>query len=140
MANIYTLLSLAIYISLGLICLVMAIKTLSAKKFLPFHEKAAATDWNTIDRPLQLVIITLLRISGLGFCIAFLFLTIFPIVNFLKPVPELTFLIPIIPFIFCSGLFLYNFSLFKQTKILTPWRGALISMVLIIIAFFLSLL
>jgi hypothetical protein len=139
MTNIFALLSLSVYILLGLICLVMAIKTLSSEKFLPFHEKAAVTEWSSIDKPLQLVIITLLRISGLGFTVAFLSLTIFPIVNYLKPVPALKFLIPIIPFIFCSGLFIYNYSLFRKTKTKTPWKGALISMGLILVAFLLSL-
>jgi len=129
MNHIPALLSLVIYLILGIICLVMALKTISTKKFLPFHEKAAAKDWQTIDLPLQQVIITL-----------FLFLFIFPIMNYLKPEPELKFLIPIIPFIFCLGLFVFNYSLYKKTNVKTPWRGALISMVIIVLGFYLSLL
>jgi hypothetical protein len=140
MNHIPALLSLVIYLILGIICLAMALKTISTKKFLPFHEKAAAKDWQTIDLPLQQVIITLLRITGISFFTVFLFLFIFPIMNYLKPVPELKFLIPIIPFIFCLGLFVFNYSLYKKTNVKTPWRGALISMVIIVLGFYLSLL
>jgi hypothetical protein len=140
MIHIPALLSLVIYLILGIICLIMALKTIITKKFLPFHEKAAGKDWQTIDLPLQQVIITLLRITGIGFLTVFLFLFSFPIMNYLKPATELKFLIPIIPFIFCLGLFVFNYSLFKKTNVKTPWRGALISMVAIAIGFYLSLL
>jgi hypothetical protein len=140
MINIPALIALLIYVFLALICLVMALKTFSSKKFLPFHEKAADRTWESIDNPLQIVIITLLRISGLGFFTVFLFLIVFPVVNYLKPVYTFEYLIPIIPFVFCLGLFIFNYSLFRKTKVNTPWKGALFSMILIIVAFCLSLL
>ncbi len=140
MTCIPAILSLVIYIVLGLVCLVMAIKTLTADAWLPFHEEAAGKEWSSVDRPLQLVIMTLLRISGLGFVTTYLYLIIFPIFNFLRPVPVFKFLVPVIPFVFCLGLFLANYSLYKQSGAKTPWKGALISMILVVIAFLLSLL
>jgi hypothetical protein len=140
MTHIPALIALLIYIFLALICLVMAVKTFTSRQFLPFHEKAADTKWDNIDKPLQSVIITLVRISGLGFLTVFLFLVIFPLVNYLKPDSNLEYLIPVIPFVFCLGLFIFNYSLFRKSKADTPWKGALLSMILIIIAFCLSLL
>jgi hypothetical protein len=140
MIHIPALIALLIYFFLALICLVMALKTFTSKKYLPFHEKAAGRLWETIDNPLQIVIITLLRISGLGFFTVFLFLLVFPLLNYLNPIYKLEYLIPIIPFVFCLGLFIFNYSLFRKTKVNTPWKGALFSMILTIIAFSLSLL
>ena len=72
---------------IGIICFVMAYKCIFAKEFLPFHQEAAGISWKEIDNTIQKVIITILRISGLGFLILFLLLTSFPIVNFLKMIP-----------------------------------------------------
>jgi hypothetical protein len=77
----------------------MAYKSIFSNKFLPFHEEAAGTSWDSIDKRLQKVIITILRISGLGFLIIFLFLSVFSIINYFKPDPFIKFSIPIISLI-----------------------------------------
>ena len=65
MKGILNLISTLIYILLGIICLLMAYKSMFSKKYLPFHEEAAGKPWENIEKPLQNVIITILRISGL---------------------------------------------------------------------------
>jgi hypothetical protein len=133
------LISTLIYIFVGIICLLMAYKSIFSKRYLPFHEEAAGRSWETIEKPLQNVIITILRISGSGFFIVFLILTVFPAINYFHSDPVLKFSSPIISFIFCSGLFLFNFILFRQTKAKTPWKGSLVAMLLIFTAFILSI-
>jgi hypothetical protein len=49
------------------IALVMAFKSLTAKRCLPFHEKAAGAGWETLDPKLQALIISLMRINGFAF-------------------------------------------------------------------------
>jgi len=134
------IISILIYFLVGIICLVMALKCLFAKRYLPFHEEAASRKWDAIEKPLQDVILTILKISGLGFFTIFLLLTVFPVIEYLRPNQFTKFLIPVISFIYCSGLFLFNFLLFKKTKVITPWFGSLIAMLIIFISFILSII
>jgi hypothetical protein len=135
MKEIFNLISTLIYVLIGIVSLLMAYKSMSSKKYLPFHEEAAGKQWESIEKPLQNVIITILRISGLGFFIVFLLLTIFPVINYFRPDPFIKFSTPIISSIFCFGLFLFNFILFKQTKAKTPWPGSLVAIIIIISSF-----
>jgi hypothetical protein len=140
MKEIFNFVSTLIYILVGIICLLMAYKSILSKKYLPFHEEAAGKSWDSIEKPLQNVILTILRISGLGFFIVFLFLVIFPSLNYFKPNPYIKYSTPIISSIYCFGLFLFNFLLFKQTKAKTPWIGSLIALSLILISFVISII
>ena len=136
----FEILSIVIYGFVGVISLIMAYKSMSAKKYLAFHEKAAATEWTQIDKRLQYVILALLRISGLGFLVTALLILIFPIMNYFVQDEFVRYSIPILAFIFCSGLFIINYSLYKHTKSMTPWKGSLFAMIAIIAGVILSLL
>ena len=138
MNDILSIISILIYLLVGIICLFMAYKSIFSKQYLPFHEEAAGKSWNSIDKQLQYVIITLLRLSGLGFFIVFLLLAIFPIVNYVKPDLFIKYSIPIISLIYCFGLFLFNYLLFKQTRANTPWVGSLIVMFIILTSLIIS--
>ena len=140
MTGISNIVSVLIYFLVGMICLVMAMKSMFSKRYLPFHEEAADKNWDNIEKPLQNVILTILKISGLGFLIVFLILTIFPIINYFKPNLYIKYSVPIISFIFCFGLFIFNFRLFKQTKAKTPWKGSLIVMIIITISLIISVI
>jgi hypothetical protein len=140
MKETFNIISTLIYIIVGIICLIMAYKSMFSKKYLPFHEEAASKTWDSIDKPLQNVILTILRISGLGFLTIFLFLSIFSTINYFKPNPFIKYSIPIISLIYCFGLFLFNFILFKQTKAKTPWIGSLIAMFFVLLSFFISII
>jgi hypothetical protein len=133
------LLCTVIYVLIGIICFVMAYKCMFAKEFLPFHQEAAGKSWNEIDKTIQKVIITILRISGLGFLIMFLLLTSLSIVNFFKDDPFIKMMIPIISIVFCTGLFIFNFLLFKDTNAKTPWKGSLIILIVLVICLIFSL-
>ena len=140
MKEILNIVSTLIYIFVGIICLLMAYKSIFSKKNLPFHEEAAGMSWDSIDKRLQNVIITILRISGLGFLIIFLFLSVFSIINYFKHDPLIKFSIPSIAIIYCFGLFLFNFQLFRRTKAKTPWIGSIIAMIMILSGFVISIL
>jgi len=49
--------------------MVMAFKSLFSDRFFPFHEKAVNRQWDEIEKPLRLVILTFMRLTGLGFLI-----------------------------------------------------------------------
>ena len=131
---------IVIYGFVGVISLIMAFKNLLSKKYLFFHEKAAGRSWEEIDKSLQVVILALMRISGLGFLMVALLLLIFPVVNQFIHSEFLRYSIPIIAFLFCTGLFLVNYKLHKQTNSTTPWKGSLFAMMVILAGIILSLL
>jgi len=139
MDKILNILTVFVYLILGIVCLKMAFKSIFSKKYLPFHEEVADKLWDKIEERLQYLILALLRISGLGFFIVFLILTVLPVINYFKPDPFIRYFVPGISFIFCLGLFIFNFLLFKQTKAKTPWIGSLMVMIIIIMNFMLSM-
>jgi hypothetical protein len=129
-----------LYGAVGIISLIMAIKSISSKRFLIFHENAAAIPWERIDKNLQSVILALMRISGFGFLVVALLLLIFPVVNYFRQDEFLKYSIPALSIVFCTGLFLVNYILHKQTGSKTPWLGSLYAMIIIIIGIVLSIL
>lgn len=124
----------------GVISMIMAFKNLFSNKFLPFLEKAANKRWDEIDNPLKLVILSLLRLAGLGFLIIAILLLAFPIVSYFIPNNFYNYSIPIVALIYCTGLFVTNYLLYKKTKADTPWKGSLYAMLAIITGIIISIL
>ena len=133
MNEIVKLIPSILYFIIGAISMVMAVKSLTSKQFLPFHQKAYGKNWNDVDRNLQFVIIALLKITGLGFLVVSILLLTFPFVYYFANSLYVKFAIPGVALIFCTGLFLINFDLYKKTKAETPWKNSLYAMVVIII-------
>ncbi len=117
-----------LYILIGVISLIMAIKCLFSKEFLPFHEKACGKPWNEIEDRLKPVILSFMRLSGLGFLIVSMMLLVFPVVNYFISNIFYKYSVPALALIFCTGLFMINYSLYKATKADTPWKGSLFAM------------
>ena len=138
MREIIKIIPIGLYFIVGAISLVMAFKSLFSKKFIPFHGAAAGRPWDQVDRPLQLVIIALMRVSGLGFLAVALLLMVFPTVNYFQPDAFVKYAIPGIAFLYCAGLSLTNYYLYKQSKSSTPWKGALLAMFIIAIGIAIS--
>ena len=136
----FEILTIVIYGFVGVISLIMATKSLFAKKYLAFHEKAAAIEWTQLDIRLQYVILALIKITGLGFLVIAILMLIFPTVNYFVQDEFVRYSIPVLAFIFCSGLFIINYFLYKQSKSKTPWKGSLFAMIAIIAGVILSVL
>lgn len=127
-----------IYFLVGVVSLVMAIKILFSRKFLPFHEKAYGKPWDDVEKNLQYVIIALMRLSSLGFIIVAFLMISFPIYNHFMPNMILKYAIPLIALFFCAGLFIINFILHKKTNTATPWKNSLYAMIFLILSIILS--
>lgn len=138
MKEILKILPVALYIIVGAISMVMAYKNLFAARFLPFHEKASAKQWNEIENPLKLVILSLLRLAGLGFLVIAILLLVFPVFNYFDPNAFCTYAIPLTALIFCCGLFIINYMLYSKTKAKTPWKGSLYAMFIILLGIIIS--
>ena len=140
MKEILRAVPIALYLLVGIISLVMAFKSLFSTKYLPFHEKAAGKQWSEIEEPLKFVILSFLRLGGLGFLIISILLIGYPILNYFIPSIFYKYFIPAIALIFCTGLFLNNYSLYKNTKANTPWKGSLYAMFIILTGIIISTL
>ncbi|OGF45504.1 MAG: hypothetical protein A2231_01100 [Candidatus Firestonebacteria bacterium RIFOXYA2_FULL_40_8] len=137
--EILKIIPLVLYFIVGIISLIMALKILLSGKFLPFHEKAAGKSWKEVEAPLQNVILSLLKLGGLGFLVVAVLLLVYPFVARVSPDTFYKFLIPIIALIFCTGLFFNNYWLYKKTKTDTPWKGSLYAIIIVLAGFIISL-
>jgi hypothetical protein len=138
MKEVIQIISIVLYFIVGIISLIMAKKNIISNKFLPFHEKISETTWDEVDKPIQSIILALMKIAGFGFLTVGLMLIIFPIVNYFVEDNFLKFAAPILSMVFCFGLFLINYNLSKKTKAATPWRGSLYAIILLLIGVVLS--
>jgi hypothetical protein len=139
MKGIISLIPPALYIIVGILSLTMALKIFYSGKFLSFHEKAAMKSWDEIDGNLRYVILALMRVSGMGFFTIFILLTCFPVYCYFVPNQFLKFSVPLIAFIYCFGLFIINYLLFKSAKSGTPWKKSLMAMLLLLLGFMISI-
>jgi hypothetical protein len=139
MVFVLQIVSIVLFFLVGVICLSMAYSTIFSKKYLPFHEQAAGMKWEEHGPGLQATILTLLRLSGLGFLVVGLMLVVLPILNYFEYSLILAISVPILALVFFGGLANFNFQLYKKTKADTPWQSSIAAMVIILIAFVLSL-
>jgi hypothetical protein len=126
------------YFALGLVCAVMAFKTLTAAKYLPFQERAAGRRWDELDAPMRRLLLSYLRLSGLGFLVMAILLMIFPAAGLFTHNRFYDFAVPALGLVFCGGLFLINYALHAATQADTPWRGSLYAMTVIVAAMTMS--
>jgi len=140
MEEIFKIMPIGLYFLVGIICLSMSVKILFSKKFLPFHEEVAGKKWSEIENRLKLLILSFLKLIGLGFLIVSILLIICPIVNYFSPNIFYKYFIPAIALIWSIGLFVINYSLYKNTKVDTPWKGSLYAIFILIAGLVISLL
>ena len=133
MTNLVKIVPLLIYLMIGSISMMMAMKIFLSRKFLPFQEEAYGKEWESIDKRLQDLILALMRLSGLGFLIVSFLLLIFPVYSWFNPDPFSKYAIPLIALVFCTGLFIINFILYRKTNASTPWKKSLYGIGAIII-------
>ena len=140
MKELLKIISILCYSIVGIISLLMAFKNFFSDKFLPFHEKASWKKWNEIEDRVQLVILSLMRVAGLGFLLMAILLIVFPIYNYFAPNKFLQYTIPVIAIIYCAGLAVFNYILHKNTAAETPWKKSIVAILLIIIGIIISML
>jgi hypothetical protein len=140
MKEILKIIPIVLYIIVGIISMVMAFKNLFSTRFLPFQEKAANKQWDEIDTPLKLVILSLLKLAGLGFLIISILMLVFPIINYFVPNLFYKYSIPILALIYCTGLFIINYLLYRRTEKDTPWKGSLYAAMTLIAGIIMSIL
>ena len=62
-----------------------------------------------------------------------------PIVNYFIPNIFYKYAVPVIALIYCTGLLINNYYLYKNTKADTPWKGSLYAMFVILAGIIISI-
>ncbi len=140
MRKAFEVIPVLLYLLIGVICLLMAFKNLFSTEFLPYHEKAAGKEWGGIEDSLRLVILSFLRLAGLGFLVVSILMIVCPIVNYFAPNMLYKYLIPVVALIYSIGLFVINYLLYKGTKAETPWKGSIYAVLVILTGIVISIL
>lgn len=110
MTELPSIIPIILYFSVGMISLTMAFKNIRANEFLPFHQKAAGKNWKDLDDTIRLIILALMKVSGLGFLILSILLIVFPAVGSFYPNKFFKYAVPAIALLYCSGLIIINYS------------------------------
>jgi len=139
LSTLLQIVTTCLYAFVSIISLVMALKALRARKLLPFQEAAAAQPWHELSAGLQAVILSLLRLSGLGFLIVALQLGVGAVAGNFHRDHAVMFTLPLLSLLFCAGLCAVNLRLHRQTGARTPWKGALYAAVAIAIGLVVSI-
>ena len=140
MSTLLQVVATCLYGLVAVIALVMALESIRAGRFLRFHEAAAAQPWDALGAGVQAVILSLLRLSGLGFLIVALQLAIVAVAGNFDPGLVVTLALPLLSLLFCAGLCAINLRLHRRTGAGTPWRGSLYATIAVAVGLVASLL
>jgi hypothetical protein len=129
-----------LYAAVAVISVVMALKALVARQFLPFQEVAAGQAWDDIGAGTQAVVTSLLRLSGLGFLVVGVQLGVVAAADVLHRDLVVAIALPLLSLGFCVGLCLVNLRLHRETGAKTPWKGSLYAAIAVAIGLALSIM
>jgi intracellular septation protein A len=139
MKQILSFIPYILYVAVGLISLSMAQKALFAKRLLPFHENAIGVPFDKMEPSLQTVLLILVNSIGLGFLSTGILLVFSPCYLLFKVSNFIKIEIPLVCAVFCLGLFIVNFRLYKKTGVAAPWKGSLLATIAIVVGIIISL-
>jgi hypothetical protein len=140
MKDILNIIPVVLYGLVGVVSLVMAYKNLHSERFLPFVEKAAGKQWVEVEELEKIIILFLMRITGMGFVVVSVLLVVFPTVNYFYPNIFYKYAIPLLALIYCTGLFLFSYRLHKITGTDTPWKKSMFAIGVLLIGMIVSMI
>jgi hypothetical protein len=123
-----------LYLVVAVVCLVMARKSILARRIIPFHETAAGKPWEDMEEPLRQVVLTLTRTTGFGFLAVGLLLIATCAAAPGHPGAVLKYGSPGIALTYCLGIFWSTYRLYQATRTPTPWKSSLAAAVLLLAA------
>lgn len=130
-----------IFLMVGIITFSISLRFLLSKEFFTYHSEATGMKWKDLNESLQIIILAIMKMAGFGILCLSITIIIYSFFIFSNNNNiVIRYLIPIISLIFWCGSFGTTFSVYKKTKANTPWKGSLLSMILIIIAILISLI
>ena len=132
--------SMVLYLFVVLITVAMGIKFLTASEYFVYHAQAAGMDWAAVDPGLQVVFLAVFKVCGAGFLTVSLCMLLMIVFPFAKHTRGWSvYAIPACGTLFWSIVLAATAYVASTTPAATPWSGSLFNVVVILIAFVLSL-
>jgi hypothetical protein len=133
--------STVLYLFVALITLAMGIKFVTANEYFVYHAQAAGMDWAAVDPGLQVVFLAVFKVCGAGFLTVSLCMFLMIALPFAKHDRGWSvYAIPACGTLFWSIVLATTTYVASTTPAAAPWSGSLFNVVIILIAFLLSLL
>jgi hypothetical protein len=139
MASVLRFIPVGLYIIVALVSLLMAAKSLFSIRFLPFQEQAAGMSWESVESRLQCLVLSLMKVSGLGFLVVGTLLIFASVATLMSDDHILRYFAPSMSFVFCLGLSFINHQLSVKTSAKTPWKGSLYAAILLLVGIGISI-
>lgn len=98
-----------------------ALRFLVSKSFLPYHQQVTGIKWPDIPASMQVLILTLMRVCGIGAAIVAGISALSGIISFLWPNQVLTFAFGICVVLYWFGMFCITANVHKKTNADTPY-------------------
>ena len=108
-------------------------------EFMPYHADAIGTNWESIDRTIQVLILALMRVAGGGWLAASLSIAILLRVQFQKGLRWIRWVIPAVGLTVSLPTLYATYYVAINTPANPPWFAALLGVVLLLVGFAASL-
>jgi hypothetical protein len=123
--TVFLFTSKVIFLLVGLVTFGLGIKFLTSKSFFPYHSQAVKKEWSEIDPPLQILILALMRMIGLGTTSLSLLLVLFTLFGITNHPLAQSLFIPGIVFFYWVGVVIVTRWVHRSSGATTPWRESI---------------
>jgi hypothetical protein len=106
---------------------------------MPYHLEVVGRNWNDLDPRLQIMLLELLKLGGMGQLSQGITLGILTLIPFKRGQRWAYWAIPIIGFIYGTPIAYGAYALHRSTQAATPWKAIVIILLALLVAFLLTL-
>ena len=129
--------SLNILVSIALIA--SGLRYLLSSQIMPYHLQVIGRSWNDLDPRLQMMLLGLLRLGGIGQLSTGIALGILTLLPFRSGQRWAYWAIPVVGFIYCAYITYSASDLHSSTQAATPWKEVMILSLVLVAAYLLTL-
>jgi hypothetical protein len=132
--------STILYLLVVLITVAMGIKFVTAREYFVYHAQASGMDWSAVDPGLQVVFLAVFKVCGAGFLTVSLCMFLMIVLPFAGNDRRWSvYAIPACGVLFWSIVLATTVHVTSTTPAAAPWFGSLFNVIIILVAFLLSL-
>jgi hypothetical protein len=128
-----------IYFFVDVMAILEGLRYFLSPKMMPYHAQAIGKNWAELDRGIQIIILALMGVCGAGAITIGLIVLILLFIPFRRGERWVNWTIFLGGIVYSVLCFIVTFKVYLATNASTPWPGWLISMVLYLLGFLLSL-
>ena len=128
---------LNILVSIALIA--FSLRYLLSSQIMPYHLQVIGRSWNDFDPRLQMMLLGLLQLGGIGQLSTGLTLGVLTLIPFRRGQRWAYWAIPMIGFIYGAPIAYGAYALHRSTQATTPWKPVVIILLVLVVAYLLTL-